>query len=307
MRSSTSTREWASGGIGSWRDRSVSLSGGNVAGAAAAGGSAAAAAPTWTSGSNVIGGVRQFGDLGQPTVGIAPKLQHADGVRLANQRDLLFAIAEKIRNAGRIEPAVRRAERRRLGDDLVSVLAPADHRKARTQPQRRLHHDDLVPAVAVEVDEARREVLEYGVGAELYGLAAAVAALDRQRAGLELVAESTVIVTVGRLGQPGTGDVAGADGDAAVGQGAFGMLGLRRLVEKRERGSGLAEAQPVPEAAGVNLDRVADGLDGVHARRRGDFLGPPFHRLRRGSDQRGEDGEQRKTHTKFLTATRGAA
>ena len=66
-------------------------------------------------------------------------------------------------------------------------------------------------------------------------VALAVAGLDHQAAGLDLVAENAVVVARGRLGQPGAGDVVRAGGDAAVGQRAFGQLRLGRRVDEFER------------------------------------------------------------------------
>ena len=57
------------------------------------------------------------------------------------------------------------AERRRLGDDLILAATLGDHCEAGAALEIGLHHDNLIVAVAVEIDDARLEILEYGVGA----------------------------------------------------------------------------------------------------------------------------------------------
>ena len=57
-------------------------------------------------------------------------------MRLAHQRDVGFAVAGEIGDAGRIEPAMRAAERRRLGDDFV-FAAPLRPMTASAEPRLR--------------------------------------------------------------------------------------------------------------------------------------------------------------------------
>ena len=134
-------------------------------------------------------------------------------------------------------------------------------------------------SVAVEIDDARLEILEHGVGVEPHGLALAVARLDHQTAGLDLVAEDAVVVAGGRLGEPGARDLAGAGGDAAVGQGVFRQFRLRGPIDKVELGLLAAKYDAVPETAGIDADLALDGLDGDHAGRRIDALRPAIRRL----------------------------
>jgi hypothetical protein len=52
---------------------------------------------------------------------------------------------------------------------------------------------------------------------------------------LDLVAEDAVVVTVGRLGEPGAGDLTFAGGDLTVGQGGIRKFRLFRRVDEGER------------------------------------------------------------------------
>ena len=74
---------------------------------------------------DVIGDVGQLRDLAQRAAAPAPQFERADHMRLAHQRDIGLAVAGEIGDAGGIEPAVRAAERRRLGDDLVFAACAA--------------------------------------------------------------------------------------------------------------------------------------------------------------------------------------
>ena len=126
------------------------------------------------------------------------------------------------------------AQRRRLGDDLVFAAALADDGKRRAALEIRLHHDDFVVAVAVEIGEPGFKILEHRVVLEPHNMGLAVAGLDHQGAGLDLVAENAVVVAADRLGQPGARDVALAADDAAVGQGAFGAFLFGRRLDEIE-------------------------------------------------------------------------
>ncbi len=215
-----------------------------------------------------------------------------------------FAVAVEVADAGGIEPAMRAAERRRLGDDLVFAFAQADHRQAGAALERGLHHDDLVVAVAVEIGEPRLEILEHGIVFEPHGLAFAVARFDHQGAGCDLVAENAVVVTRGRLGEPGAGDVAGADGDVAVGQGAVRRFRLCRFVDEGERDALAREHDLVPKAAGIDLGLPVGGLDRRHARRRIDVAHAPFGGVGGGGANHEADSEKHAMHRRVYNAAR---
>ena len=259
---------------------------------------------------DVIGGVGQLGGLAQVAAAPAPQFERADHMRLAHQRDVGFAVAVEIGDAGGIEPAMRRAERRRLGDDLVLAVALGDHRQAGAALEIGFHHDDLVVAVAVEIGEPRLEILEHGVVLEPDGLAFAVARFDHQAAGLDLVAENAVVVARGRLGQPGAGDV-------ALCRWRRGRRAARRPEASAVAGVSMkasvillaGEHDLVPEPAGIDPRLAVDGLDRRHARRRVDALHAPFGGLARRRPMRTRHRQANKDamHCEVLTMPRGAA
>ena len=100
--------------------------------------------------------------------------------------------------------------------------------------------------------------------------------------------------------KPGARDLAGAGGDAAVGQGVFRRLCFRRPIDKFELGLLAAKYDAVPEPAGIDADLALAGLDGEHAGRRIDALRAPFGGLRgvdRKSGGYGTQSEQGAAHS----------
>ena len=241
---------------------------------------------------DVIGGVGQLGGFFQVAVAPAPDFKHAFRVRLAYQRDVGLVVAGEVGNAGRIEPAVGRAQRRRLGDDLVAALALADYGKRRAALEIGFHHDDLVVAVAVEVGDARLEILEYGVVLEPQGLQFSVARFDHQRTRLDLVAENAVVVAVGRLGEPRARDVVLAGGNLPVGQRALRQFCRRRRVDEIERDFAVRVLDCVPQAAGHHAHLPIDRVDGGDARRYVDAIHAPALGPGRGASSESGESDQ---------------
>ena len=148
-----------------------------------------------------------------------------------------------------------------------------------------LHQNDLVTAVAVEIGEPGLKIFKHGVVLQPHGVALAVARLDHQTAGFDLVAENAVVVTAGRLGQPGAGDVALAGDNAAVRQCAVRQIGLRHSIDEVQRGAVLGGVDPVPEPAGIDAGLAVDRFNRGDPRRRGDALYAPFGRPCAGGDK----------------------
>jgi hypothetical protein len=105
---------------------------------------------------------------------------------------------------------------RGLGHDPPRGVALGDHRQGRAAAERRAHQEDLGRAVAVEIGEARLEILEHGafaggkgprVDRNGAGLRAdpgkTLPLLNHEAAGLDPVAQGAVTVFRARLGEEG--------------------------------------------------------------------------------------------------------
>ena len=158
--------------------------------------------------------VGRLGGLVQRSASPRPQLQPAEHVRLAHEGDVGRPVAVEISDAGGIEPGVGVTDRRRLGDDRGA--GGIDDRERRAALEIRLDDDD--PLAPVDRSDARLEILEHRVAPEPHDDAGAVAALDRQAAGLDRIPQHAVAVARGRLGEPGARDRAAADRDAPIRQ-----------------------------------------------------------------------------------------
>ena len=125
--------------------------------------------------------------------------------------------------------------------------------------QRRADRQHLVAPVAVEIGDARRQVLEDLVGGKRHGDAVAVDVLHDQRTGLDLVAEGAVRVAVGRLAVPGGGDaLAVGIGDGAAGDAVGRRHRLRRVAGREAERLVVAQRHLEPGAAGLGEDRLGN-------------------------------------------------
>lgn len=115
----------------------------------------------------------------------------------------------------------------------------------------------VVVAVAINVGEARLEILEYGVTSKTDDVGLTVARFDYQGAGSNSVAKNAVVVTAGGLGELGRGDIMPARGHAAVGQRVLGQFRLGRIVDKAKENGIAVALDGVPKPADLDTHHAA--------------------------------------------------
>ena len=156
------------------------------------------------------------------------EFQRAIDMRRLDIGDVQPPIAVEIGNPRRCQPAVFGADR--VGRGQFDQFTPNQtiDRQRRTPALSAFDDDHLVAAIAIQITDARCQILEHQIGRQDHGQITRppVRRGHAQAAGLELAAKDTVPIAVGRIGKPGPDDVAGR------GTGLGGMFG-RRLVFTR--------------------------------------------------------------------------
>ncbi len=130
-------------------------------------------------------------------------------------------------------------------------------RNRRAGREARSNRDDVVPPVAVDIGDARRQILEDLLGGKRNLMTKAGIVHDDEAAAFDIVAEDGVVVAWRRRGVPRLHDpAAGCGGDGAVGNAVARRHGIGRTPARdADRiGAGLDD---VP-SAGADEDLVAD-------------------------------------------------